>query len=449
MAHDRVAREGIEPHRQAERVPQRADAVEDLEPNFLEDLRGVFLVRHEPPDVEEEFPLPGSDQPLECLPVSALTAKYEDLDLDGLAVLVQCETPLPGLFSSRGTRQAGSWRVRIFVVSANAPLPEWLGRVGSGGRRRSTLSLGEWSQGPEFARLHLPILRPDVIPGQVDVLPAQRREVLEQGLIHGLAVLPDRANRPLQIDRVPEHDGRRHQIQAAGAVALVLEAPVAHLAQAIEEHGPGQGVSGLALVEPSLDAAAQFDVLQPVEGEQAAFNPPQLAQRHGQAVLARVAAEFPEHQRGGHRTLPDGGRQTQDFIPMGADGLGIDPAPDERRERRVITGLAGDEQPLVGQVADAWREAKPEQVHQREDVVGEARRVRVVLLDAQIRLVVEQTVEHVGGIAHADVDDLGMERGVLVGDVGVEQHAGLAAVLRVDVAASLRMPPGLEALAVR
>ena len=90
------------------------------------------------------------------------------------------------------------------------------------------------------------------------MLPAQRREVLEQGLIHGLAVLSDRSNRPLQIDRVPEHDGRRHQVQATGAVSLVLEAPVAHLAQAVEEHGAGQGVSGLALLPLGLCGETPF-----------------------------------------------------------------------------------------------------------------------------------------------------------------------------------------------
>ena len=102
-------------------------------------------------------------------------------------------------------------------------------------------------------------------------------------------------------------------------------------------------------------------------------------------------------------------------------------AADQRRERRVALRVAVDEEPLVGQVADARREAEAQQVHQGEDVVGEAGRVGVVLLDAQVGLVVEQAVEHVGGVADRRVDDLGVERRVLVGDVRVELHAGLAA----------------------
>lgn len=83
-----------------------------------------------------------------------------------------------------------------------------------------------------------------------------------------------------------------------------------------------------------------------------------------------LAAELPEHQRGRDRdrALPDRGGQTEDLVPVSPDGLGVDLAPNECR---VITGLSGDEQPLVGQIANAWREAKPEQVHQREDVVGD------------------------------------------------------------------------------
>ncbi|MEF4795242.1 hypothetical protein U9092_23430, partial [Escherichia coli] len=41
-----------------------------------------------------------------------------------------------------------------------------------------------------------------------------------------------------------------------------------------------------------MHAAAQFNTLQPVQDEQRALDPAQLAQGHGQSVLARVAAEL-------------------------------------------------------------------------------------------------------------------------------------------------------------
>ncbi|GHL78416.1 hypothetical protein ECZU34_61640 [Escherichia coli] len=52
-------------------------------------------------------------------------------------------------------------------------------------------------------------------------------------------------------------------------------------------------------------------------------------------------------------------------------------------------------------------------VHQGKDVIGEAGRVGVVLLDPQVGLVVQQAVEHIGGIADADIHHAGAERGTV------------------------------------
>ncbi len=86
---------------------------------------------------------------------------------------------------------------------------------------------------------------------------------------------------------------------------------------------------------------------------------------------------------------------------MGADMLDVERAA-ERGFQRVIDG--------VTQVADARREAETQQVHQGEDVSGEARRIGVALLDPQFGFVLQQAVEHIGRVAHADVDHLGVER---------------------------------------
>jgi hypothetical protein len=71
-----------------------------------------------------------------------------------------------------------------------------------------------------------------------------------------------------------------------------------------------------------------------------------------------------------------------------------------------------------------------------------------VFFDAQLGFVIEQAVEHIGGIAYADIDDLCVERGVLVRNMRVELHTGIAPIFRIDVAASLGAASGLEPLAV-
>ena len=84
-----------------------------------------------------------------------------------------------------------------------------------------------------------------------DVLPAQRRQVLQQGIVNGLAVAAQGIRGSLQIDRVPQHDSRRHQVEAAGPVALLLKAAVADFPRPVEEHGAGQRerVAGSAFVQ--------------------------------------------------------------------------------------------------------------------------------------------------------------------------------------------------------
>ncbi len=85
--------------------------------------------------------------------------------------------------------------------------------------------------------------------------------------------------------RVPQDDGRRDQVQATGPVALLLEGPVADLAQTVEDHGAGQRIACLPLVQPGVDAVAQIHALQPLQDEQRALDAAELAQRDRQAVL--------------------------------------------------------------------------------------------------------------------------------------------------------------------
>lgn len=49
--------------------------------------------------------------------------------------------------------------------------------------------------------------------------------------------------------------------QAAGPGALLLEAAVADFAQTVEEYGAGQRVARFALVQSSVDAAAQLQLV--------------------------------------------------------------------------------------------------------------------------------------------------------------------------------------------
>lgn len=92
---------------------------------------------------------------------------------------------------------------------------------------------------PEFPVFQLAALPPDVIACQVDVLPAQRRQVLIQVGIHRLPGVGQPLGCPLQVGRVPQQNGGRHHVEATGPVALLLETPILDFTEVVEEHRPG------------------------------------------------------------------------------------------------------------------------------------------------------------------------------------------------------------------
>ena len=95
---------------------------------------------------------------------------------------------------------------------------------------------------------------------------------------------------------------------------------------------------------------------------------------------------------------------------MSANSLDVQPVAANHRLECIVGSIAlGNEQLGVAQVADARREPESQKVHQAEHMIGEARRVGVVFLDTQVRLVVQQAIEHIGRVAQADVDHLGAE----------------------------------------
>jgi len=55
------------------------------------------------------------------------------------------------------------------------------------------------------------------------VFPAEGRQVLQQRFIDGMAVTAQRMRRALQVDRVPQHNSRRHQVKATGPVTLLRQ----------------------------------------------------------------------------------------------------------------------------------------------------------------------------------------------------------------------------------
>jgi hypothetical protein len=63
-----------------------------------------------------------------------------------------------------------------------------------------------------------------------------------------------------------------------------------------------------------------------------------------------------------------------------------------------------------------------------------------------LRFVTEQTIEYLRGIPHGRIDELGIERGVLVRNMGIEGHPRIIAVARVDLSIGVAAAAGAKAL---
>src|ERR1700692_4010586 len=81
-----------------------------------------------------------------------------------------------------------------------------------------------------------------------------------------------------------------------------------------------------------------------------------------------------------------------------------------------------DIEPPIGQVANARREANPQEVAKAEDVIDRAGGIGVVLAAINRAFMVHQPVQNVRSLAGVRGDDLGIKRRVTVGDMGVELH---------------------------
>lgn len=83
-----------------------------------------------------------------------------------------------------------------------------------------------------------------------------------------------------------------------------------------------------------------------------------------------------------------------------------------------------------------------------EHVLGRATGIGIVLSDGQGALMMEQSVQNVGGLASVSRDHLGVEWCKPIGDVGIELYTWLRPVVGVVIGAGLSMAASPEELPV-
>ena len=86
---------------------------------------------------------------------------------------------------------------------------------------------------------------PGVDARQVDMLPTQRRDMLQQRIWNISSRSFELCDRAVEIDRVPVDDRADDKIEARCAECLTFERPVAEFAALVEEDGALQLMRGL------------------------------------------------------------------------------------------------------------------------------------------------------------------------------------------------------------
>ena len=123
--------------------------------------------------------------------------------------------------------------------------------------------------------------------------------------------------------------------------------------------------------------------------------------------------------------MPGGERRVElaDAVPLLGDEAEVHrptAALEDRLEDAVVAGRVGAVDPLAVQAADSGAEPHADHAEGGEVDLGVAVGVGVVLFEVEVALVVEHAVEHEGRVAVGALDRAAVERGVVVGDEGVE-----------------------------
>jgi hypothetical protein len=139
---------------------------------------------------------------------------------------------------------------------------------------------------------------PEIIAGEVVVLPADRSKVGEQGIRDDLAAKMQVIAGTPDIDGVPKGDGGGDDGKPVRAVLLRLNRAISQPAEAMKADGTSEGIPGLAFVELHGRLPPEGRQLEPVEHEQCPLDPTDFAQGQRQAVLTRISSEALEEQRG-------------------------------------------------------------------------------------------------------------------------------------------------------
>ena len=268
--------------------------------------------------------------------------------------------------------------------------------------------------------------------------------MFEQMTGNGPALALQRIDDAGEVDGIPVNDRADHEIEAGGAKGLAVEGAVADLAALVKEDGALQLVGRFSLVETAEAAAPQLGIAIPFDHEAGAFETANLTQGSRQFAGPPRCGKFLQDRRGRDDALIHRRRHTQQFVPIVADEIDVDPWAEMSLQRRIGVWLLERMEFTIFEIAQAWREPPAKQGEQSKDMIARTASVGVMFVDVELRFVVEQAIKNAGRFALARAYRQDAEIAILVGEMAIEFRTGLAAVMEVHVASAGGAVAGAE-----
>ena len=167
------------------------------------------------------------------------------------------------------------------------------------------------------------------------MVPPEGRELPQSLFVTDPYAYFEGSHSSIEIPTIEQADLCGDQVQRRGTRLMVLMAAITETTEAVECHGPGQGVPRLALVQLSRDLSSQCRILAPAKHKQRALDAPDLTQRSRQRVLLAKSGKLLQDQRRRDDLVAHGVDHWANVVPVGSDEVFVEPMLEQRRQLPV------------------------------------------------------------------------------------------------------------------
>src|SRR6266567_7343625 len=104
---------------------------------------------------------------------------------------------------------------------------------------------------------------------------------------------------------------------------------------------------------------------------------------------------------------------------------------------------------LVSQIANTRGKAKAQQMGHPKNLVGIAPGIRIMIVNGQVRLMIEQSIHHMWRITDGRTNHFDFEGAVLIREMRVKCDTRLRSIPQIDVCCGFWSSSRFEALSIR